>query len=148
MATIANLIAAKKSGSIISVSPGDTVYDALKLMAEKSIGALLVMEQGEVKGILSERDYARKVILHNKSSRDTKVSEIMTAPVISIPPETSPDAALAVMTAKHIRHLPVMKGNELQGIISIGDVVKFLLEEKDVEISNLSAYISGAPSLV
>ncbi len=148
MATIANLLATKKSGTIISVSPGDTVYDALKLMAEKSIGALLVMDQGELKGILSERDYARKVILHNKSSRETQVSEIMTSPVISIPPDTTPDAALAVMTAKHIRHLPVMKGNELLGVISIGDVVKFLLEEKDVEISNLSAYISGAPSLV
>jgi len=148
MATIANLLAAKKSGTIISVSPGDMVYNALKLMAEKSIGALLVMEQGELKGILSERDYARKVILHNKSSRETLVSEIMTSPVISIPPDTAPEAALAVMTAKHIRHLPVMKGNELLGVISIGDVVKFLLEEKDVEISNLSAYISGAPSLV
>ena len=148
MATIANLLAAKKSGTIISVSPEDMVYNALKLMAEKSIGALLVMEQGELKGILSERDYARKVILHNKSSRETLVSEIMTSPVISIPPDTAPEAALAVMTAKHIRHLPVMKGNELLGVISIGDVVKFLLEEKDVEISNLSAYISGAPSLV
>lgn len=134
----------KKGKEIYSVSPDNSMYDALKLMAEKGIGALLVLKDGKIAGIVSERDYARKVILKGKTSRETKVSEIMTDTVICVSPETAVEECMAVMIDKHIRHLPVEKEGELIGLISIGDVVKAIIDEKKYEIDQLISYIQGS----
>ncbi len=133
----------KKGNTIFSVSPDDTMYDALKLMADKGIGALIVLKDGELVGIVSERDYARKVILKGKTSRDTKVKEIMTDTVICVSPENGVDECMAILSEKRIRHLPVEKNGELIGVISIGDIVKAVIEEKKFEINQLISYIQG-----
>jgi len=114
----------KKGRDVYSVSPDATVYDALKVMAEKEIGALVVLKKGKMVGIMSERDYARKVILKGKASRDTLVKEIMTSNVISTSPDIKLKKCLALMTKKHIRHMPVMEDNKLVGVFSIDDVKK------------------------
>lgn len=126
-----------------SVAPDTMVYDALKLMAEKNIGALLVLEKEKLVGIMSERDYARKVILKGKSSLDTPVREVMTPKVFFVRPEQTVEECMALMTDKHIRHLPVMVGDEVVGVVSIGDVVKASLDEKDFMIKQLENYITG-----
>jgi len=133
----------KKGSEICSVSPDTSVYDALKLMAEKNIGAVLVMQAGRPVGILSERDYARQVILKGKASKDTPVREIMTARVIFVRPEQSVEDCMALMTDKHIRHLPVLEGETLLGILSIGDVVKAVISEKQFRIEQLENYITN-----
>ncbi len=112
----------KKGREVYSVSPGTTVYDALKVMAEKEIGALVVLEKGKMVGIMSERDYARKVILMGKASKDTLVKEIMTSDIIYTSPDVKVKKCLALMTKRHIRHMPVMEDNKLVGILSIDDV--------------------------
>ncbi len=134
-----------KGSQVWSISPDAMMFEALKLMAEKEVGALLVLEEGKIQGIVSERDYARKIILHGKSSKETKVKEIMTSNVICISPETHVDECMAIMIEKKVRHLPVEdnKGN-LLGIISIGDVVKAVIDNKEYEIEELVRYIKGS----
>jgi CBS domain-containing protein len=128
---------------VFSVQPGDTVYDALRLMAEKNIGAVMVLSGQEVEGIFSERDYARKVILLGKTSKETLVSEIMTTRVISIEPDWTADQCMALMTDKRIRHLPVMDKGRLVGVISIGDVVRTVVDEQQFTINSLQRYITS-----
>ena len=137
-----NLLQSKKS-QIISVKPNTSVYDALVLMAEKNIGAVLVTTNDQLVGILSERDYARKIILKGKTSKETKVEEIMTSQVLFVQPEQSVEDCMAIMSDKHIRHLPVLEKGELIGIISIGDVVNAVISEKEFAIKQLENYISG-----
>lgn len=127
--------------AVHTVRPDDTVLAALRLMADKNIGAVLVVDGGVLEGIFSERDYARKVVLHGKASQETTVREIMTAPVVSIPPDWSVDQCMALMTDRHIRHLPVMEDGRLIGIISIGDVVSTFVDDQQFTISTLESYI-------
>ncbi len=134
-----------KGSQVWSISPDAMMFDALKLMAEKEVGALLVLKDGKIQGIVSERDYARKIILHGKSSKETQVKEIMTPNVICISPETHVEECMAIMIEKKIRHLPVEdKEGNLLGIISIGDVVKAVIENKKYEIEELIRYIQGS----
>ncbi len=133
----------KKGRDVWTISPNATVMDALKLMAEKEIGALVVTHDGEVAGIISERDYARKVVLRNKTSINTKVKEIMTDKVYYVGPKTTAEECLTLMTQQSIRHLPVLKNGDLIGLISIGDVVKAVIGERETEIRELSDYITG-----
>jgi CBS domain-containing protein len=132
-----------KSKEIQAVSPDTTVYDALKLMSEKEIGALIVMEGEKVVGIISERDYARKIILRGKTSKETLVREIMTSDLIQVKPENSVEECMILMTGKHVRHLPVFDQEKFVGIISIGDVVKSIISKQEMLIEQLSNYISG-----
>ena len=136
----------QKQGFICSVSPTDSFSDAIALMAEKQVGALLVMFEGRLVGILSERDYARKVILKGRSSRATPVSEIMTSPVIFISPEYSVGECMEIITDHRIRHLPVMDGDRLVGLISIGDLVNWMLSAQRETIRHLESYITGVPT--
>jgi len=132
-----------KGSSVLAIQPDATVFDALKLMAEKNVGALLVLEGGRLTGILSERDYARKVILKGKSSLNTPVRDIMTERVMFVRPEQTVEDCMALMTDKHIRHLPVLVGQQVVGVVSIGDLVKASLDEKDFVIKQLENYITG-----
>lgn len=140
-ATVRHMLRGKPA--IFSVKPDDTVLHALRLMADKNIGAVLVLNGQQVDGILSERDYARKVILLGKKSEDTLVSEIMTSPVICVEPEWTAEQCMALMTDKRIRHLPVMDGERLTGVISIGDIVRAIVEEQQFTIRSLERYISS-----
>ncbi len=135
----------KKGNQIFSVTPGTTVYDTLKLMADKNIGAVLVLDEGKLVGIMSERDYARKVVLKGKISKEIPVNEIMSTNVICIDPDQTIINTKAVMIQKRIRHLPVMESDKLVGIISIGDVVNAVLEENSFMIDQLATYIKGVP---
>ncbi len=135
----------KKGKTTWSVTPETTVYDALQLMAEKEIGAVLVLKNGNVEGIMSERDYARKVILQGKSSKDTLVKEIMSSKVLYVNTSLSTEECMALMINKRVRHLPVFEGGQLAGIISIGDVVKAVIDEKEFVIDLLVHYITGTP---
>ena len=132
-----------KGHEIWSISPERSVYDALTFMAEKNVGALVVMEKDRVIGIISERDYARKVILKGKSSKELAVREIMTSRVVCVRPEQTMEECMELMTDKHIRHLPVLDENRLVGLISIGDVVKAFIAEKEFIIGQLEGYITG-----
>ena len=123
--------------------PDALVFDAIKLMAEKHVGALLVMDGEELAGILSERDYARKVILQGKSSRHTQVREIMASPVLFVTPDCTVDEAMCIVTEKRIRHLPVLDGKGVIGVVSIGDLVRSIIEEQAATIEHLHAYIAG-----
>jgi predicted transcriptional regulator len=125
------------------VAPDTTVYDALKLMSEKNVGALLVLDQGEIVGIISERDYARKVILKGRTSREAPVRDIMSERVVYVGPDDSVENCMAIFTDKHIRHLPVMDEGKLAGIVSIGDVVKTMIADRDFIINQLERYITG-----
>ena len=131
-----------KGNTIFSVLPNSNVYDALKLMGEKNIGALMVMEEETLKGIFSERDYARKVVLVNRNSRDTLISEIMTENVITVSPNDSIELCMERMSEKKIRHLPVADNGKITGIISIGDVVTAIIDSQKETISLLHDYIS------
>ena len=126
---------------VYSVGADDTVFDALHLMAQVNIGAVLVLEDGQVRGIMSERDYARKMVLHGKSSRETRVREVMTTRVITVEPDRTCADCMALMTEKHIRHLPVMDQGRLMGVISIGDVVRAVVREQQATITTLEQYI-------
>ena len=135
-----------KSKEIWSVTPDNTVFEALTLMGEKEIGALMVIDNNaKVQGIISERDYARKIILLGKTSRDTKVSEIMTPvdKMFTVRPDTTVEDCMVLITAKRIRHIPVFDNDQFVGLISIGDVVKSIISEKDMLIEHLSNYIAG-----
>jgi CBS domain-containing protein len=133
-----------KGNQVWSVPPTATVYEALQVMAEKEIGALLVVEGSRMIGIFSERDYARKVILKGKSSRDITVEEIMSPKVFYVRPEQSVEECMALMTEKRIRHLPVLGEEELAGVISIGDVVKAIISDQQFTIEQLERYITGS----
>jgi CBS domain-containing protein len=133
----------EKGNRIWSVSPDTMVFDALNLMAEKNLGAVLVIEGGKIAGILSERDYARKVALKGRSSKVTAVKEIMTEDVLFVRPNHSIEECMALMTDKHIRHLPVVDGEQLVGVISIGDVVKAVISDQEYTIKQLENYIAG-----
>jgi CBS domain-containing protein len=138
--TVRQIIEAKRH-KLLSISPDATVYDALKTMAEHEIGALVVLRDGHLAGIFSERDYARKIILHGKSSKETLVSEIMTPRVVCVGPEQSVDQCMALMTDKRVRHLPVLEHKRVIGVISIGDVVKEVISEQRFVIEQLEQYI-------
>jgi len=131
-----------KGKEIWTTTPNQSVFEALKLMAEKDIGALPVLDGKKLVGIFSERDYARKVILKGKSSKKTPVGEIMSTTIIMIPPEQTTELGLALMTAKHVRHLPVIQKEKLVGFISIGDLVKSIIDEQKLEINKMGQYIS------
>ena len=132
-----------KGPEVWSITPDSTVYDALKLMADKNVGAVLVTDTNHLVGILSERDYARKVILYGKSSKDTLIREIMTERVIYVRPEQTTEECMALMTDKRVRHLPVLEDDLVIGVISIGDVVKSIISEQEFMIEQLEHYISG-----
>ena len=133
----------QKSGEIHSVSPDATVYDAIALMAEKNIGALLVIDGGQLAGILSERDYTRKVMLRGKRSRETQVREIMSTQLTTVDPKETVDDCLRSMTEKRVRHLPVVSNGEIRGVISIGDLVKHVISVQGAALDQLERYISG-----
>ena len=133
----------KKGTDVWSTSPDVSVYDALLLLAEKNIGALLVLQDGELVGIISERDYARKVVLHGKTSMETPVQEIMVEDVITVGPQMAIEDAMALMTEKRIRHLPVIEGTKIVGLISIGDLVKSIIADQEFTINQLENYIRG-----
>jgi CBS domain-containing protein len=140
MKTVQQLLESKRH-SVVSVSPSNTVLEALKVMAEKEIGAVVVIEDEHLVGIFSERDYARKVVLEGKASKDTPVREIMTEKVVCVRPEQTIEDCMGLMTDKRIRHLPVLEHKKVIGVISIGDVVKEMLYEKEFVIKQLESYI-------
>ncbi|RMG99415.1 MAG: CBS domain-containing protein [Chloroflexi bacterium] len=142
--TIVSQILQQKGTDVWHIAPDETVYAALERMAEKNIGALLVMDGDEILGIFSERDYARRVALKGRTSRETPVREVMTSNVIAVRPDQTVEKCMALMTDKRIRHLPVIDGNgRLVGLISIGDVVKALISEQKIIIDHLEDYITG-----
>ena len=142
MITVRQVLRAK-GRDVWHIAPDACVYDALRLMADKGVGALVVLEGEELVGIISERDYARKVILKDKSSMDTPVKEIMTQKVISLNPEQSIQDCMALMTDRRVRHLPVLEDDRLVGIVSIGDVVKAIISQQEFMIEQLERYIEG-----
>lgn len=142
---IRQILQGKKINALYTVRSDETVLDALRLMADKNIGAVLVVDQNELTGIFSERDYARKIILKDRHSDDTRIAEVMTANVFTIEPEQTLDECMVIMSDKHIRHLPVMDKGELIGIISINDVVSAIIRDQKTRIDSLESYISGSP---
>jgi len=142
MRSVRQLLEAKAS-EIYSISPDVAVIDAIRLMADKRIGAVLVVEDGRLVGILSERDYARKIVLQGRSSVDTLVRAIMTSELVTVGPGDTADHCMQLVTQRRIRHLPVLKGDELVGLVSIGDLVKAVIEDQQVEIEQLQGYIVG-----
>ncbi len=139
-----NQILSTKGKDVHSILSTITVYDALKVMGEKNVGAVLIIEDNVLKGILSERDYARKIILKNKSSKETSVYEIMETDVVTVKPSDNLDYCMELMTVKRIRHLPVSENDEIIGVVSIGDVVKAIIELQKNTIQYLDSYISGS----
>jgi len=142
--TIDQVLKQKKFNKILPISPEQTVREALALMAEHDVGALMVMSGTKLVGILSERDYARKGILMGHHSEDTKVREMMTSPVVSITPRHTVDDCMNLMTQRHFRHLPVLEGDKVIGIVSIGDMVKWVISGQEHTIQALEGYITGA----
>jgi CBS domain-containing protein len=133
----------QKGYQVWSVRPGDTVYDAIKLMADKDVGALVVVDGGRIVGIVAERDYARNVFLKGRASPETLVGEIMVRDVVCVTPDKSIEECMAIMTAKRVRHLPVIDNDELLGIVSIGDLVKSIINDREFVIEQLEHYIRG-----
>ena len=140
MKTVKMMLDSKPAG-LHAIAPGASVFDAIKLMAEKGIGALIVLDQERLAGIVSERDYARKVILHGRSSHETRVSEIMSAKVVTVESLQTVDDCMALMTERRIRHLPVVDEGKLVGMLSIGDLVKELIADREETIKQLETYI-------
>jgi CBS domain-containing protein len=132
-----------KSKEVWQIGPDATVYEALELLADKDIGALPVVADGKLAGMFSERDYARKVILHGKNSRETSVGELMSSPVITIGPDEPIERCMLLMTDHHIRHLPVLEAGAMVGLVSIGDVLKAMIDDQRVAIRDLENYITG-----
>jgi CBS domain-containing protein len=146
MAELTSTISAilrNKGGEVWSITPAASVYEAIEIMAEKQVGALPVVEQDQLRGILSERDYARKIILLGRSSKDTPIADIMTADPITVTPQHTVAACMRIVTDKRIRHLPVVESGKLTGMISIGDLVNWVISEQQETIRHLEAYISG-----
>lgn len=142
MQTVNQLLDAKGS-QIYAVSPLDSVLHAIEIMATRHVGALLVMDQGALLGIISERDYARKVILKSRSSHDTPVGDIMSSPAVTVMPDDSVHRCMEIMTERRIRHLPVVKAGRVVGMLSIGDLVKAVIQEQSQHIEQLERYIAG-----
>ncbi|HZC36486.1 MAG TPA: CBS domain-containing protein [Chthoniobacterales bacterium] len=134
----------RKGSSVWSIAPDAMVYDAIKQMAQRNVGALVVLEDAKLLGIISERDYTRKVILQGKSSKETLVGEIMTRELVTAQPNDNIGACMRVMTERRVRHLPVLEGSKVIGIVSIGDLLKWLISEQDAAIDHLERYISGS----
>ncbi len=143
MKSVAQILAAKPQKAVATIAPTATVYDAVKAMADKGIGALLVMEDGKIAGIITERDYARKIVLMGRSSRETPVRDIMTSEVMCVRPDQTNEECMALMTDKRVRHLPVMDKDQLIGLVSIGDLVKDIISEQKFIIEQLENYIRG-----
>lgn len=134
----------RKGGEVFSMRPTSTVYDAVVCMAEKGVGALLVMTEGHLDGIISERDYARKIVLLGRSSKDTLVEEIMTSPVLTVTPRHTIADCMHIITDNRIRHLPVIENGSVCAVLSIGDLVNWIITDQQETIRHLEAYISGA----
>ena len=143
MKKVAQILRSKSDPTVYSVVPTASMFDALTLMAEKNIGALLIMEGETIVGMLSERDYARKIVLMGRSSKETPVRDVMTRPVLYVGPQQSTEECMALMTEKRLRHLPVLEDGKLIGLISIGDLVKDIISEQNFVIEQLQFYISG-----
>lgn len=141
--TTVGMVLKKKGALLIAIGPDATAYEALELMSERNIGALLVMESGSLIGMFSERDYARKVILKGRSSKNTTIRELMSAPPITIGPAASLRKAMVMMTENRVRHLPVMDHGTVLGVLTIGDVVNTIISEQESTIEELEEYISG-----
>lgn len=142
MHTLRQLLGSK-TPEVYAVAPDDSVMTAIRLMAEKGVGAVLVMEGTRLAGIVSERDYARKIVLHGRSSSDTAVRDIMTADVVTVGPQHSVEHCMQVVTEHRIRHLPVVEGGDVIGVISIGDLVKAVIEDQKVQLDELQRYIAS-----
>lgn len=142
MGTVRNILQ-KKGNSVFSAEPTTTVYSALELMAEKNAGSLLVMDNGRFVGIFTERDYARKVILKGKASKETLLRDIMSEHPVTVTPDTTVEGCMSLMTDRFIRHLPVIEDKKLIGLVSIGDIVKYIIEEQKLIIEDLEHYITG-----
>jgi CBS domain-containing protein len=143
MTTVGRLLE-RKGHDVWTIAPEASVYDAIELMAQREVGALPVVDGDRLAGIISERDYARKVILKGRSSKETRVRDIMTAGVITISPDQSIDSCMGLMTEHHIRHLPVTVDGRLTGMLSIGDVVKYIISDRESTIEKLEGYITGS----
>lgn len=141
--TLLSQLLDSKGRAIHAIEPGASVIDAIRSMAQNHVGALVVMDGRQLAGIVSERDYARKVILLGRSSSTTAVREIMSSPVVTLPPDSSVDDAMRLMTERRIRHLPVVAGEQVLGVVSIGDLVKSVIEDQRHTIDDLSSYIRG-----
>jgi CBS domain-containing protein len=143
MKNVARVLRSKSDPTVHTIGIAASTYDAVKLMAEKNIGALLIMEGETIVGIVSERDYARKIVLMGKSSKETPVRDVMTSPVMYVGPQQSTEECMALMTENRLRHLPVLDGGKLIGLISIGDLVKDIISEQNFVIEQLQRYITG-----
>jgi Predicted signal-transduction protein containing cAMP-binding and CBS domains len=143
MARVSEILRGKGTTDVLKIDASATVFEALEKIVERNVGSILVTDGDEVVGIMTERDYLRKIAVKGRTSRDTKVSEIMTSPLVYVTPETTLEETMAIMTDRRIRHLPVVENDDVIGILSIGDVVKFQSREQSFQIQYLTEYISG-----